>query len=317
MMEVSSDRLRFYVYVESQNGCAPQEILRKIAAVFPEDAPSLRTIQRWIADFNSGERSSFSDETRSGRPCTARSDENVLRIQNLITDDPKLSIRDLEELTGINRDAIHKILRTVLKLRHVFSVWVPHDLTPQNKENRVIAAQELLHFLQSNPADVEHNYCSVDESWIFHRNVGTKAGNKVWLSKDERRPQVPKGGLTPHKSLLILAVTFDGKFYCQVLPKNMTLNSDGYISFLKDLGNAWRRLSHNPLSLREMYLQHDNARPHRASAVEEFCRNRGIHLLRQSPYSPDLTFWTVGSFVTSNRRFLTLVLKHQKRFLRL
>ena len=140
MMEVSSDRLRFYVYIESRNGCAPSVILEKIVGTFPEDAPSLRTIQRWIADFNSGERSSFSDETRPGRPCTARSDGNALTVEKLITDDPKLSIRDLEQLTGINRDAIHHILRDELKLRHVFSAWVPHDLTPQNRENRVAVA---------------------------------------------------------------------------------------------------------------------------------------------------------------------------------
>ena len=142
----------------------------------------------------------------------------------------------------------------------LLSVWVPHALTPQNKENRVTVAQELLHFLEGNPDDVvEHNFCSIDESWIFHENVGTKTDNKVWLTKDAKRPQILRRGLTPHKSLLILAVAFDGKFYCQVLPQNATLNSDGYISFLKDLGNAWRKLSRNPVSLRGMHLQHDNA----------------------------------------------------------
>ena len=66
--------------------------------------------------------------------------EMCSHVEKLITDDPKLSIRDLEELTGINRDAIHHILRDELKLRHVFSAWVPHDLTPQNRENRVAVA---------------------------------------------------------------------------------------------------------------------------------------------------------------------------------
>ena len=65
----------------------------------------------------------------------------------MITEDPKLSIRELEQLTATNRDAVHHILCGKLKSRHVFIVWVPNELNPQNKEKRVIIAWELLHFL--------------------------------------------------------------------------------------------------------------------------------------------------------------------------
>ena len=65
----------------------------------------------------------------------------------------------------------------------------------------------------------------------YHRNVGTKADNKSWLPKDAKRPQVTNGGLTPKNSLLIMAVALDGEFYCQVLPQNITLNSECYNIF--------------------------------------------------------------------------------------
>ena len=55
--------------MEYRNGCAAQMIHNKIAAVYPNDVPSLRTIQRWMSDFGSGERKSFLDSSRSGRPC--------------------------------------------------------------------------------------------------------------------------------------------------------------------------------------------------------------------------------------------------------
>jgi hypothetical protein len=51
--------------------------------------------------FKNGRQDVFDDE-RSGRPKTGREQTNMILVQELITEDKSLSLRDIEDITGIN-----------------------------------------------------------------------------------------------------------------------------------------------------------------------------------------------------------------------
>ena len=66
-----------------------------------------------------------------------------------------------------------------------------------------------------------------------------------------------------------------------------TASNFRYIAFLAAVGDHWRRLHRDPTHLRDIFLQHDNARPHTSSESQEFLQRRSVRLIYQSPYSPD------------------------------
>ena len=66
------------------------------------------------------------------------------------------------------------------------------------------------------------------------------------------------------------------------------INAEYMIQYLKDTGKRFQNLKKDKISLKEMHFQMDNARPHTAAATQHFLASRNVHLVKQSPYSPDL-----------------------------
>ena len=60
------------------------------------------------------------------------------------------------------------------------------------------------------------------------------------------------------------------------------------INYLKDTGKRFQNLKKNKVTLQELHFQMDNARPHTAAATKQFLDRRGVCLVSQSTYSPDL-----------------------------
>ena len=58
------------------------------------------------------DRVSVKDDTRSGRPITASTEENIKRIDDLVREDRRISLRAIEALTSLNITVIHSIHST-------------------------------------------------------------------------------------------------------------------------------------------------------------------------------------------------------------
>lgn len=279
---------RFYVLTEQRNELKAGNIHQKLQLAWGECAPGYSTVKRWMKDFKSEKRTSFSDAERPGRPVTVSTEENVAQIQELLHENPRMSTRDIECLTGIPQSVVHGILVEKLKLRNVCSVWIPHDLTAENKALRVTAAKSIRSHLLRMGEDRYDKYAIEDETWIFFDPCHSKQENKVWLAPGDHRPQVPRQVLmTTRKTLLLLAFTPNKRFSVRALRYGDTVNAEVYISFLQHTGNKWRCLRKDPVHLNELTWQHDNARPHTAAATKEYIGQRALKQLWQPPYSPD------------------------------
>jgi transposase len=62
----------------------------------------------WHKRFKEG-RESLQDDERKGRPSTCRTEESTEVIQKCLAEDRTLSVRMLEEMTGINRETVREI----------------------------------------------------------------------------------------------------------------------------------------------------------------------------------------------------------------
>lgn len=285
-MNPDREHMRFYAFVERQNGASASEIHRKLVNCIGEEAPGHSTVKRWCNSISDGDFT-LKHAPRSGRPRTSGCEENIGKIADLIAANPRLSTRQISAELDTNKETVRQILVKELKMRKVCSVWVPHSLTEAHRADRVACAQQILEDLRRLGDSVSRCYAVIDETWVPFKPLATKQENKVWLPVGAKRHAIPRPSLTKEKCMLLVIYTANGKINCSALPYGQTVNSERYCQFLKDTGNKWRNLRSHPTRLCEIELQQDNARPHVSAFTKEFLHQRNVRTIRQPPYSPD------------------------------
>lgn len=308
---------RFYCLTEWRAGKSGKDIHQRLLEVWGEKAPGYSTVKRWIQKFKEHDDLDMmhmmlplKDESRSGRPRSSMTDENIATLSDSIKEDPRSSLRTLAATTGIPRETVRHILVTELNLRKVCSTWIPHKLSDANKELRVNCAKQLRSVLSELGDDASHVFAVEDESWFFFQAQRTKQENMVWLPRGAARPQVQSPtSMTDKKTLVLLVFTCDKKLSLEALPYGTTIDSQVYIDFCRKTGDRWRVLRKNPANLKFLRWQHDNARAHTSAKTKNFFQNRGVSMIFQSPYSPDFNLCDRWLFRELKKRLGTVTYK--------
>jgi len=118
---------RYYIFVSWKNNKPAKQIQQELQVAEGSNAVSLASIYRWIEAFESG-KNSFEDDSRSGRPQKISTPENIAKIDDLISDDPHMTITAIEENVGISRGSVQNILHNELKVHKICKKWVPQSL---------------------------------------------------------------------------------------------------------------------------------------------------------------------------------------------
>ena len=84
-------------------------------------------------------RESVTDEERSGRPATNRTEENIAEIRQIFRENLRLTGRSIAEQVSIDRETVRKILTENLDTRKACAKMVPKELTEEQKQRRVIS----------------------------------------------------------------------------------------------------------------------------------------------------------------------------------
>ena len=92
------------------------EIKVRLDAVYGDSAPSMATVKNWYNEFQNGSTTVF-DESRSGAPQTATTEENVTKIHDLVLADRRLKVRELAETVGISTERVSHILHEILGMK--------------------------------------------------------------------------------------------------------------------------------------------------------------------------------------------------------
>ncbi|XP_076049373.1 protein GVQW3-like [Oratosquilla oratoria] len=97
-----------------------------------KDAPMGTTqVYEWFARFMSGQLS-LEDQSRSGRPPTSRTDENITKICKLILEDCCRTIHELV-LTGVSWSSCQRLLTEELGMKRIRVKLAPRLLTDHQK----------------------------------------------------------------------------------------------------------------------------------------------------------------------------------------
>ena len=162
-----------------------------------EQALSTSTIRRWIATFKDGEEE-IKDKARSGRPREAVTSEKIARVEDLVSNDPHTSIKELTNEVGISRERISYILHEELNLHKLCAKWVPHRLSEEHKRNRVELSKQLLKILDGG----YKNIITGDETWIYFFTISNKEANKSWIEKGGEQAANSEDGPKFEKNVL-------------------------------------------------------------------------------------------------------------------
>jgi len=87
-------------------------------------------VYKWVKRFSEG-RESATDEERSGRPATSKTEENIAKVCQIVRENRRLTVRSIGEQVNIEREKVRKILTEDLDMRKVCAKMVPKELTEE------------------------------------------------------------------------------------------------------------------------------------------------------------------------------------------
>ncbi|UYV78728.1 hypothetical protein LAZ67_16002574 [Cordylochernes scorpioides] len=133
---------------------------------------------------------SVKDEKCVGRPILHRNPEKVSQISNLIKENPRIGLQDIEEKTGISKSLVGSIIEEDLQLKKTPSKFVPKMLTIQQKENRVEVAKKkkMLEMVEENP-NWKEKVITGDKTWVYGQDERSKLKLRCVVQNEELHQQ--------------------------------------------------------------------------------------------------------------------------------
>jgi len=283
---------RYYIKIRTILGINAKTICEELTDALGYDAPSYATVKRWVKRFREG-RDDVDDDPRSGRPVFMLTDENIERVRQVIEDDRHSTYDDIMAETSLCYDTIERIIHDCLKMRKVTSRWVAHQLTDEQKQERLrICRQNLAKF--RNGTWRLDDIVTGDETWIYHRQNGRKSSNATWVAENEPPRTIVRRNRFEPRTLFCFFFNSSGPVLIHKVDKGNTIDHNYYIdNCLEPVINEIRRQTKS-LHTKCIKLLHDNGSPHTHSDVIDFLTEERVEIMPHPPYSPDLApcdFW--------------------------
>ncbi|UYV76190.1 hypothetical protein LAZ67_13002977 [Cordylochernes scorpioides] len=156
----------------------PFEMLNK---AFINDAPKRTTVFEWHSRFKAG-RISIEDDPRQGRPKFQRTDENVQKITDLIKENPRTTLLEIEQDTGISKTTIGRIVTEDLKLKKTPAKFIPRFLTNEQKLCRLATCEDMMEMTRTDP-EWKDKIITGDETWVYGYDPETKPQSAEWRGR--------------------------------------------------------------------------------------------------------------------------------------
>lgn len=275
-MEIPEEHLRhimLYEYKKYNNATIATENICQVYG----NVLDVRKCQRWFQRFRSGVEC-LKDLEGRGRNSTFDDDE----LKRLVESDPRQSIRDIAKNIKCSIDTIRRQLHQIGKVWKC-GIWVPHQLSVSNLNQRMSIATSLLSRQKFEP--FLDRVITGDEKWVLYVNV---RNNKQWLDPAQT-PVVTVKNMNYNKKIM-LSIWWDirGIIHYELMNPNQTINSEIYCQQLTRLHQELVKKRPSLVNRKQIVFHHDNAKPHISKVTQQKIIELGWELLPHPPYSPDL-----------------------------
>ena len=276
-MTNEQEHIRHIILYYFRKGKNAKTISDKICKLYGNDAVNIRTCFRWIKKFRVGDFD-LKDKKRSGRGCVF--DDEQLKV--IIEQDLRLTTREISVIMNSSKNSVSRALHRIGKVNKL-DMWVPHELTPEQREIRMSACVSL------KSRQIREPFLSTlitgDEKWILYSN---KKRQKSWVNPGKSSQTIAKPCLTNKKVMLCVWWDSQGVIYYELLKYGETITADKYCQQLDKLKQEIQRKRPQLARRGDILLQHDNARPHKAIVTQKKISDLGWEVLSHPSYSPDL-----------------------------
>ena len=109
-----------------------------LVQVYGDNSMKKTAVYKWVKRFSEG-RGSVTDEERSGRPATSRTEENIAKVRQTPLENRRLTVMSIAEQVNIDRKTVRKILTEDLDMKKVCEKMVLKALTEEQKQRRVFS----------------------------------------------------------------------------------------------------------------------------------------------------------------------------------
>ncbi|UYV71180.1 ACSL4, partial [Cordylochernes scorpioides] len=170
--------VRYIFSMLRKHGLMSTETFEMLNKAFPNDPPKRTTVFEWHSRFKAG-RISIEDDPRQGRPKFQRTDENVQKITDLIKVNPRTTLLELEQDTGISKTTIGRIVTEDLKLKKTPAKFIPRFLTNEQKLCRLATCEDMMEMTRTDP-EWKDKIITGDETWVYGYDPETKPQSAEW-----------------------------------------------------------------------------------------------------------------------------------------
>jgi len=106
------------------HGMKPIEIHQQLSETCNDGIMDLKNVRSWVQQFTEG-RTLCENKPKEPPPRTSRSEDVIVRVEQMVMEDHRLTVRQIAANAGIFVGSVDTILRDDLKLRKVSARWVP------------------------------------------------------------------------------------------------------------------------------------------------------------------------------------------------
>ena len=243
-------------------------------------------VYRWHAGFRDG-REDVKDDARSGRPSTARTDENVESVRRLLTEDRRTTLQVIADRLNIVKNTIRLIVTEDFGKRKICARFAPHSLTREQKQERVVYCKDFL--LMGQDELIRENIITFDETWCFAYDTATKRQNAELVGQNSpKTKETAISKIVSEDDVNCFFFDAEGVIHGEFVPEEQKVNAEFYVGVLDRLLKRIRRVRTAKFQSSEWFLLHDNDPSPNAAIAKQFLSNRSIAVLHHPHDSPDL-----------------------------
>ena len=126
-----------------KEGCKLSEICSRLKKQYSKKTLSNVSVYKWCSAFKKG-REMVQNEPHERRPRTSITGENTDRVDALIRENRRLTVRELSGILNISDGSVKTIIKQHLQYLKVCAQWKPRLLTDEHKSTRLQVVQSLL-----------------------------------------------------------------------------------------------------------------------------------------------------------------------------
>ncbi len=244
------------------------------------------SIRMWIRQFRAG-RDTIVDQKRAAKSKSGRSPRNIRRVENLVAQDRRITIKEIGVRTGLATTTVQRILRKDLRLKKRCSTFVLAVLTDAHKRRRQDICNLFTRLHHQNPR-VFRNVITMDESWVYVWDPDKRLHCMEWLRPGEPKAQTPRRTIATAKVMVLTFFDSKGLVYFEFVQCPQTVNQQLFRAVLRRFDAAHRRRRPHSTVRGRRFLHLDNAPAHNVTLTVALIQQLGWTRLPHPAYSPDL-----------------------------